>query len=111
MDGAVAEFEFADGFQAALVGVLGVIQPANKRAEFCAAKKSGERFLCVLRGGIGGDGVVPLSVCLADGEAVEQRAEGVDFNLVLVGVADLDGLGGDLDGERHGGIIPLWVGF
>ena len=54
---------------------------------------------------------MPLPVFLADGEAVEQCAEGVDFNLVLVGVADLDGLGGDLDGERHGGIIPLWVGF
>ena len=111
MDGAVAEFEFADGFQAALVGVLGVIQPANKRAEFGAAKKSGERLLRVLRGGIGGDGVVPLSVCLADGEAVEQRAERVDFHLILLGVADSDGVGGDLDGERHGGIIPLWVGF
>ena len=54
---------------------------------------------------------MPLPVFLADGEAVEQCAEGVDFNLVLVGVADLDGLEGDLDGERHGGIIPLWVGF
>ena len=61
----------------------------------------------MLRGGVGGDNVVPLPVCLADGEAVEQRAKGVDFNLVLVGVADLDGLEGDLDGERHGGIIPL----
>ena len=111
MDGAVAEFELADGFQAALMVVLRVIQSAHERAEFRAAKELGDGLLGVLRGGVGGDNVVPLPVCLADGEAVEQRAKGVDFNLVLVGVADLDGLGGDLDGERHGGIIPLWVGF
>ena len=92
------------------MAVLRVIQAANKGAELGAAEKSGERFLCVLRGGIGGDGVVPLPVFLADGEAVEQRAEGVDFHLVLR-VGDLDGFEGDLDGERHGGIIPLWVGF
>ena len=56
----------------------------------------------MLRGGIGGNGVVPLPVFLADGEAVEQRAERVDFHLILLGVADSDGVGGDLDGERHG---------
>ena len=87
------------------MGVLRVRQSANKGAEFCAAKELGKRFLRVLRRSIGGDHVVPLPVGLADGKAVEQRAKGVDFHLVLVGLADLDGLRGDLDGERHGDFL------